>query len=70
MLENDSKEKMTCMVKGTRISEPKIEACGLRNNFFQFENLFTVNSYPGIKTKSIINYTFNESLLLKKTKIL
>ena len=52
------------------LSEPHIKAPRLTDNFFWFENLFIVNSSPCIKTKSTFNYTFNEPLLLKQTKII
>lgn len=70
-LENDSKEKIICMVMETIVSEPKIEALSLKNGFFWFENQAIVNFYPNTKTKlTLITHLINEPLLLIKTKII
>ena len=59
-LENDSKEKIICMVMETIVFEPKIKALSLTNDFFWFENQIIVNSYPNANTKlTLITHLMN-----------
>lgn len=65
-VQGEHSEKMTCRGTGVILSKPKTEACGLTDQFFWFESLLIVSSYPGIKIKSNFSFTFNELPLLKK----